>query len=65
MVETIQQIHKTHTQIKGPSTSLEGWNITWPSTPNTSPMEAQKSQEVVNSQEKLVTIEKIFLDISK
>jgi len=43
MVETIQQIHKTHTQIKGPSTSLEGWNTTWPSMPNTSPMEAQKS----------------------
>jgi hypothetical protein len=28
--------------------------------PNNTPMEAQKSQEVVNSQEKLITIEEIF-----
>ncbi len=28
MVETIQQIQKTQTQIKGPSTSIEGWNTT-------------------------------------
>ncbi len=33
--------------------------------PNTTPTEAQKSQEVVNSQEKLITIEDIFLDIGK
>jgi hypothetical protein len=26
MVETIQQIQKTQTQIKGPFTSMEGWN---------------------------------------
>jgi hypothetical protein len=28
-------------------------------------MEAQKSQDVMNSQDKLVTIEEIFLDIAK
>ncbi len=28
--------------------------------PNTTPMEAQKSQEVMNSQEKLIIIEEIF-----
>jgi hypothetical protein len=28
MVETIQQIQKTQTQIEGPSTSMEGWNTT-------------------------------------
>jgi hypothetical protein len=33
--------------------------------PNTIPMETKKSQEVVNSQEKLITIEEIFLDIGK
>jgi hypothetical protein len=33
--------------------------------PNIIPMEAQKSQEVVNSQEKLITVEEIFLDIGK
>jgi hypothetical protein len=26
MVETIQQIQKTQTWTKGPSTSMEGWN---------------------------------------
>jgi phage terminase small subunit len=31
MVETIQQIQKTQTQPKGPSTSMEGWNTTWSS----------------------------------
>jgi len=44
---------------------MEGWNTTWPSIPNTIPMEAQKSQEVVNSQEKLITLKKIFLNIGK
>jgi hypothetical protein len=29
------------------------------------PMDAQKSQEIVNSQGKLITIEEIFLDIGK
>ncbi len=33
--------------------------------PNTIPMEAQKSQKVMNSQEKLITVKEIFLDISK
>jgi hypothetical protein len=33
--------------------------------PNTTPMETQKSQDVMNSQEKLITIEEIFLDIVK
>jgi hypothetical protein len=33
--------------------------------PNTTPMEAHKFQEVVNSQEKLITIKKIFLNIGK
>jgi hypothetical protein len=28
MVETIQQIQKTQTQIEGPSTSMEGWDTT-------------------------------------
>ncbi len=35
MVEIIQQIQKTYTQTEGPSTSMEGWNTTWPSMPNT------------------------------
>ncbi len=48
-----------------PSTSMEGWNITWPSMPNIIHVEAQKSQEVVNSQEKLIIVEEIFLDIGK
>ncbi len=65
MVETIQHIQKTQTQPKGPSTSIEGWNTTWPSMPNATLGEAHKSQEVVNSQEKLITIKEIFLDIGK
>jgi hypothetical protein len=44
---------------------MEGWNATWPNMPNTIPMEAQKSQKVMNSQEKLITVKEIFLDISK
>jgi malate synthase len=51
MVETIQQIHKTHTQTKGSSTSMEGWNTTWLGMPNVIPLKAQKYQEVVISQE--------------
>ncbi len=39
MVETIQQIQKTQTQIEGPSTSMEGWNITQPGMPNTTIVE--------------------------
>jgi hypothetical protein len=33
--------------------------------PNTTLTEAQKSQDVLNSQEKLITIEEIFLNIAK
>jgi hypothetical protein len=65
MVEIIQQIKKTQTQPKGPSTSMEGWNTTCSNMPNTTPTEAQKSQDVLNSQEKLITIEEIFLNIAK
>jgi hypothetical protein len=65
MVETIQQIYKRQTQTEGPSTSMEGCNTTLPSMPNTIPMDAQKSQEVVNSQEKLIIVKEIFLDINK
>jgi hypothetical protein len=44
---------------------MEGWNITWLGMSTTTPIETQKYQDVVNSQEKLITIEEIFLDISK
>jgi hypothetical protein len=33
--------------------------------PNNSPMETYKYQEVMNSQEKLIIVEEIFLDIGK
>jgi hypothetical protein len=56
---------KTQTQIERPSTSMEGWNTTWLGMPNIILVDAQKFQEVVNSQGKLITIEKIFLDIGK
>ncbi len=65
MVEKIQQIQKTQNQTKGRSTSMEGWNTTWPSMPNIIPMEAQKYQKVVNSHEKLIIVEEIFLYIGK
>ncbi len=65
MVETIQQIQKTQTQIKGPSTSTGGWNTTWSNMLNTNHVEAQKYQEVVNSQEKLIIVKKIFLNINR
>ncbi len=45
MVETIQQIQKTQTQIKRPSTSMEGWNTPQPDTLNTTPVDAQKYQK--------------------
>jgi hypothetical protein len=35
---------------------MEGWNTTWPDMPNTIPIKTQKSQEVMNSQKKLITI---------
>ncbi len=60
MVEIIQQIQKTQTQTEGPSTSMEGWNTTWPKMPNTTPVDAQKSQEVMNSQGKLIIVKEIF-----
>jgi hypothetical protein len=44
---------------------VEGWNITWLGMPNIIPMDAQKSQEIVNSQGKLIKVEKKFLDIGK
>ncbi len=44
---------------------MEGWNTTWLDMPNTIIVKAQKSQEVVNSQENLIIIEKILQDISK
>jgi hypothetical protein len=44
---------------------MDGWNTTWLGMPNTTIVEAHKSHEVVNSQEKLIIIEEIFLDIGK
>jgi hypothetical protein len=44
---------------------MEGWNTTWPSMPNTTLVDAQKSQEVMNSQGKLIIVEENFLDIGK
>jgi hypothetical protein len=44
---------------------MEGWNTTWLNLPNTTFVEGQKSQEVVNSQKKLIIIKEIFLDIGK
>jgi hypothetical protein len=44
---------------------MEGWSTTWLCMPNTIPMEAQKSKEVMNSQEKLITVKEIFLNIGK
>jgi hypothetical protein len=44
---------------------MEGWNTTSLGMPNTTIVEVQKYQEVVNSQEKLIIVKEIFLDISK
>jgi hypothetical protein len=44
---------------------MKGWNTTWLGMPNIIFVEAQKSQEVTNSQEKLITVKEIFLDIGK
>jgi hypothetical protein len=65
MVEIIQQIQKTQTQTKGPSTSMEGWNTTWLGMPNVIFVKTQKYQEVVISQENLIIIKEIFQDISQ
>jgi hypothetical protein len=35
---------------------MEGWNTNWLGMPNIIPMEAQKFQEVMNSQENLITM---------
>ncbi len=44
---------------------MEGWNTTWLSMPNTSLVDAQKFQEVVNSQGKFTIAKEIFLNIGK
>ncbi len=44
---------------------MEGWNTTWLGMPNITPVDAQKYQRVMNSQWKLSTIEKKFLEIGK
>ncbi len=44
---------------------MEGWNTTWPGMPNTTLVETQKFQEIVNSQEKLIIVKKIFQNINK
>jgi malate synthase len=44
---------------------MEGWNTTWLNMPNTTHVDAQKFQEVVNSQEKLIIVKEIFLKINK
>jgi hypothetical protein len=44
---------------------MEGWNTTWPSMPNTTPVETHKYHEVVNSQKKLIKVKEIFLDTGK
>ncbi len=44
---------------------MDGWNITQLGMPNIIPVQAHKSQEVMNSPKKLVIIEEIFLDIGK
>jgi hypothetical protein len=44
---------------------MEGWNTTWLGMLNTTLMDAQKFQEVVDSQRKLITEKDIFLDIHK
>jgi hypothetical protein len=44
---------------------MEGCNTTWPGMSNTTLVEAQKSLKVVSSQEKMITIKEIFLDIGK
>jgi hypothetical protein len=44
---------------------MEGWNTNWLVMPNIILVDAQKIQEIVNSQRKLITIEEIFLDIGK
>jgi hypothetical protein len=42
---------------------MEGWNLA--RYVNITLVDAQKFKDVVNSQRKLITIEKVFLDVSK
>jgi hypothetical protein len=44
---------------------MGGWNTTCSGMPNTTPTEAQKSQDVMNSQEKPIKIKEIFLNNAK
>ncbi len=44
---------------------MEGWNTTWLGMPNSTLVDAQKFQEVVNSQGKFIITKEIFLDIGK
>ncbi len=44
---------------------MDEWNTTWSNMLNITLVEAYKSQEGVNSQEKLIIVKEIFLDISK
>jgi len=44
---------------------MEGWNTTCSGMPNTTPTKTQKSQDVMNSQAKLIRIKEVFLDIAK
>ncbi len=65
MVEIIQHLQRTQTQTEGPSTSMEGWNTTQSGILITTFIKTQKSQEVVDSQEKLIVKEESFQDICK
>ncbi len=44
---------------------MEEWKTTQSGMPNTTLVEAQKSQEVMNLQDKLITVKKIILNIGK
>jgi hypothetical protein len=39
---------------------MEEWSTNWLGMPNTTLMETQKSQQVINSPEKLITVEEIL-----
>jgi hypothetical protein len=38
---------------------MKGWSTTWSGMSNTTPMEAQKSLKIMNSQEKLIIVGEI------
>jgi hypothetical protein len=66
MVKTIQQLQKVQAINEGSFTSIEGCNTMWFGMPNTIPsIEPQKPQESKISQSKLISVEKIFQDISR